>query len=105
MIESKVVYWLTFSQELLPRPHDREQKQHNDTNLEEPQSALVADPDYQWEIRQIIGQKMVGREKHYWVEWKDRWMPESELTGAKEMVDAFMANDGSGTGAGWFSIP
>ena len=44
-----------------------------------------------------MGQKMVGRERHYRVEWKDTWMPESELAGAKELVDAFIANDGSGT--------
>jgi hypothetical protein len=63
MIKSKVVYCLTFSQELLPRPHDREQRQDNDIDLEEPQPAApVADPTYQWGIRKIIGQKMVGHE-------------------------------------------
>lgn len=96
---SEVVYCLTFSQELLPRPQDRGQRQDCTTELEEPQSAaLVTDPSQQWEIRKIIGQKMIGCERHYRVKWKDTWMPESELAGAKEMVDAFMANDGSGTG-------
>ena len=60
-------------------------------------TAPIADPSAQWEIRKITGQKMVGRERHYQVEWKDTWMPESELAGAKELVDAFIANDGSGT--------
>jgi hypothetical protein len=41
---------------------------------------------------------MVGCERHYQVEWNDTWMPKSELAGAKELVDAFMANDRGGTG-------
>jgi hypothetical protein len=98
-IGSKVVYCLTFSQELLPRPQDRGQRQDTTTDLGEPQSvAPVADPNHQWGIRKIIGQKMVGRERRYRVEWKDTWMPESELAGAKDLVDAFMENGGSGTG-------
>lgn len=98
MVQSKVVYYLTFSQEVLPRPRDRWQRQATTTNLEEPQStAPVADPDHRWGIRKIIGQKIVGCERQYRVEWKDTWMPESELTGAKELVDAFMANGGGRT--------
>ena len=98
-IASKVVYCLTFSQELLPHPQDQRQRQDCTTGLEGPQSAApVTDPNQQWGIRKIIGQKMIGRERHYRVEWKDTWMPESELAGAKELVDAFMTNDGGGTG-------
>ena len=98
-VASKVVYCLTFSQELLPRPQNRGQRQDCTTDVQESQSAApIADPNPQWEIREISGQKMVGRERHYRVEWKDTWMPESELAGAKELVDAFMASDGSGTG-------
>ena len=98
-IASKVVYCLTFSQELLPHPQDQRQGQDCATVFKGPQSAApVADPNHQWEIRKIIGQKMVGRESHYRVQWKDTWMPESELAGAKELVDTFRANDGSGTG-------
>jgi hypothetical protein len=100
-IESKVVYCLTFSQELLPRPRDQGQRQDSTctTNLEDPHpAALVTDPNHQWGIRKITGQKIVGRERHYRVEWKDTWMPESELAGAKQLVDTFMASDGSGTG-------
>ena len=98
-VASKVVYCLTFSQELLPRPQHRGQRQDFTADLDKAQSATsVADPNSQWEIRKIIGQRMVGCERHYRVEWKDTWMPESELDGAKELVDAFMVNDGSGTG-------
>ena len=98
-IASKVVYCLTFSQELLPHPQDQRQRQDCTTSLEGPQSAApVTDPNHQWEIRKIIGQKMVGCERHYRVQWKDTWMPESELAGAKELVDRFTVNDGSRTG-------
>jgi hypothetical protein len=59
------------------------------------------DPNQQWEVRKITGRKMVGREMHYQVEWKDTWMPESDLAEAKELVvDAFMAQGGSGSGSG-----
>jgi hypothetical protein len=98
-IKSKVVYCLTFSQALLPRSGEREHSQDTATDLEESQStAPVADPNHQWGVRKIIGQKMVGRQRHYRVEWKDTWMPESELGGAQELVDEYMANGGSGTG-------
>jgi hypothetical protein len=46
---------------------------------------------------QIVGQKAVGREKCYRVEWKNTWMPESEMVGAKGLVDAFIAKIRSGT--------
>ena len=42
-IESKVVYCLTFSQELLPCPQHQGQRQESTTDLEEPQS-VVPDP-------------------------------------------------------------
>jgi hypothetical protein len=32
------------------------------------------------------------------VQWKDTWMPKSELARAKELVDTFMANDRSAIG-------
>ncbi|KAE9373826.1 hypothetical protein N431DRAFT_456560 [Stipitochalara longipes BDJ] len=95
-VDSKVVYCLTFSQEVLLLPRDRRQKQASTTEFEAPQSAAsVADPDHHWGIRKIIDQKMVGCEKHYRVEWNETWMPESELAEAKELVDAFKANEGS----------
>lgn len=96
-IESKVVYCLTFSQELLPCQHPGRRGDFA-TDLDKSQSAAsVADPNPQWEIRKIIGQKIVGRERHYRVEWKDTWMPESELAGAKELVDAFTVNNRNGS--------
>jgi hypothetical protein len=53
--------------------------------------ALATDPDRDWEIRNIIGWKVVDGEVHYWVDWEPSWMPESELDGAKELVDGFVA--------------
>jgi hypothetical protein len=43
--------------------------------------ALVTDSDEDWEIRNIIGRKVVDGEVHYWVDWEPSWMPESELDG------------------------
>jgi hypothetical protein len=87
--ESIIQYSFTFSQDL------EERQDAADFRAFQPDTA---DPGQQWEIRKIIGQKVVGREKYYRVEWKDTWMPESEMVGAKELVDAFIANSGSGTG-------
>ena len=45
-IESKVIYCLTFSQELPPHPQDRGQKQDRTTDFDKPQlAAPVADPN------------------------------------------------------------
>jgi len=35
-------------------------------------------PEDQCEICKVAGQKAVGCEKHFTVEWKGTWMPESE---------------------------
>ena len=97
-VASKVMYCLTFSQELLQHLAPR---QYRAADLSTPQStASVADANSEWEIHQIIGQKMIGRKKHYLMEWKNTWMAESELTGAKGLVDAFMAKGKIGSGSG-----
>jgi len=69
--------------------------------------ALVTDSDQDWEIRNIIDRKVVDGEVHYWVDWEPTWMPKSELYGAKESVDGFVARlqntqreSGSGNGRG-----
>ncbi len=59
-MESKVEYCLTFSQEL---PHLRAQKRDRTADLEESQT--ITDPNHQWEIRKITGQKLVGLERQY----------------------------------------
>jgi hypothetical protein len=88
--ESMVQYSFTFSQDLVER-HDAA-----DSRAFQPDTP-AADPSQQWEIRKIIGQEVVDREKYHRVKWKDTWMPESEMVGAKELVDAFIVNSGSGT--------
>ncbi|KAG9228934.1 hypothetical protein BJ875DRAFT_524797 [Amylocarpus encephaloides] len=87
--ESRVQYSFTFSQDLGERQDAADSSAFQ-------QDTPAADPGQQWEIRKIIGQKVVGREKYYRVEWKDTWMPESEMVGAKELVYAFIAKNGSG---------
>jgi hypothetical protein len=102
-IASKVVYCLTFSHELLPCHQDRAQRQDRPTDLEEPQSvAPVTGPNHLWGICKIIDWKVVD-EKHYKVKWKDTWMAEFELDGARELIDGFEAKlrhvqGGSGEG-------
>ncbi len=62
------------------------------TDLGDPQSGdLVMDANREWEIRNIIGTKRVDGVVHYWVDWEPTWMRESELGGAREMVDKFVA--------------
>ena len=86
-----VQYSFTFSQDLEERQDAADSRAFQ---LDTP----AVDPGQQWEIRKIISQKVVSREKYYRVKWKDTWMPESEMVRAKELVDAFIANSGSGTG-------
>jgi hypothetical protein len=45
----------------------------------------------EWEIRTIVGRKTVGGEVQYLVEWEPTWMRESDLTGARELIDEFMS--------------
>jgi len=52
---------------------------------------LGTDAGQEWEIRSIIGRQKVDGIVQYWVEWEPTWMPESELTGARELVDEFEA--------------
>lgn len=53
--------------------------------------AKSEDPSHEWEIRNILGQKMVGSEVYYHVDWEPTWMSESELDGARELIDKFTA--------------
>jgi hypothetical protein len=52
---------------------------------------MVTDADQEWEIRSIIGRQKVDGVVQYWVEWEPTWMRESELGGARELVDEFEA--------------
>jgi hypothetical protein len=98
-IQSKVAYCLKFSQGFSLHPRDQEPKGVNTSDFADPQSvAPITDSNNEWVIRRINGQKVVDGMRHYRVQWEDTWMPESGLTRAKELVDAFMAHNGSGTG-------
>ena len=54
-------------------------------------ASLAMDPDQEWEIRNIVGRKKVGGIVHYLVEWEPTWTAESELDGARELIDVFVA--------------
>ncbi|KAL5325334.1 hypothetical protein ACEPPN_006459 [Leptodophora sp. 'Broadleaf-Isolate-01'] len=91
-VASKVVYCLTFTQELPPQAQATGQKQDSPTDFEEPPTiAPGTDANHVWGIRKIIDWKVVGDEKHYKVQWEDTWMSEDELAGAGELVDEFEA--------------
>jgi Chromo (CHRromatin Organisation MOdifier) domain len=62
------------------------------TDLEELQSfAPVSDANRLWQICQITDRKVVYGKNHYKVKWEDTWEPESELAGARELIDEFEA--------------
>ena len=44
-----------------------------------------------WEIRRITGMRKVDGVQEFCVAWAQTWMPESELGGARELVDEFKA--------------
>jgi hypothetical protein len=44
-----------------------------------------------WEIRKITGMRKVGGVEEFRVAWEPIWMPESDLGGARELVDEFRA--------------
>ena len=44
-----------------------------------------------WEICKITGMRKVGGGEEFRVAWEPTWMPESDLGGAREVVDEFRA--------------
>jgi hypothetical protein len=44
-----------------------------------------------WEIRRITGMRKVDGIQEFCVAWAQTWMPESELGGARELVEEFKA--------------
>ena len=51
----------------------------------------VVDADLDWEIRDILGKKVVNSKVHYLVDWRPTLVLEDELGNAKELVDEFEA--------------
>jgi hypothetical protein len=49
--------------------------------------ATVADPNKKCGIRDLIGQKILDGETHFWVDWEPTWIAESELDEARELID------------------
>ena len=54
-------------------------------------NALTTDVSPEWEIRSIAGQKIVGQEVFYRVNWEPTWVPESALDGARYLIEKFLA--------------
>ena len=53
-------------------------------------STLTSDASREWEIRSIVGQKIVDHEVYYRVNWEPTWMPESALDRARPLIDKFL---------------
>src|SRR5438045_1171648 len=58
---------------------------HDSTNCEDSQ------PGDMWEIHKITGMRKVDGVEEFHVAWEPTWMPESELGGARELVEEFRA--------------
>jgi hypothetical protein len=52
----------------------------------------VIDPDQEWEIRNIVGRKIVGGQVQYLVEWQTTRICESDLGNSRELIDEFEAD-------------
>ncbi len=55
------------------------------------QSTVGRDPQpgNLWDIQRIMGMRKVDGAEEFLVDWAQTWMPESELEGAKELVEEF----------------
>jgi hypothetical protein len=58
---------------------------HNSTDGGDPQ------PGDLWDIRRITGMRKVDGVEEFHVAWAQTWMPESDLGGARELVEEFRA--------------
>ena len=55
-----------------------------------PQSVTEQDrSDQEWEVRKILGNKVVNGVVHYWVDWNPTPIPEYALGNASTLVEAF----------------
>lgn len=55
----------------------------------EPQPTVLATTSQEWEICDIIGHKMISDKTYYYLGWDRSWVPESEMSGAKKLVDVY----------------
>jgi hypothetical protein len=51
---------------------------------------LASDASCEWEIRSIVGQKIIDHEVYYRVNWEPTWIPESALDTARPLIDKFL---------------
>ncbi|RFU27460.1 hypothetical protein B7463_g8859, partial [Scytalidium lignicola] len=57
------------------------------TSSEESHAGTVTtDPDQEWEISHFVKMEIVDGERYFLTNWKETWLPESALEGAKKLV-------------------
>jgi hypothetical protein len=84
IVGDEVRYGIEFSlEESRTRPQYRVSYQSTDGG--DPQ------PDELWDIQRITGMRKVNGAEEFRVAWAQTWMPESELGGARELVEEFKA--------------
>ena len=54
-------------------------------------SRITALEEQDWEITKIVGKRRAGKGFEYRVEWKDTWLPKSELKNARRLLQEFEA--------------
>lgn len=54
-------------------------------------AAQAVDASLDWEVRDIIGKRVVDGDVHYLVDWRPTLVPEHALGNVKELVDEFEA--------------
>jgi hypothetical protein len=82
IVGDEVRYGMEFSLEE-PRTCPQHTVVHQSPDGGDPQ------PSDSWEIQRIAGMRKVNGAKEFLVAWAQTWMPESELGGAKELVEEF----------------
>jgi hypothetical protein len=68
---------------------------HQSTDGGDPQT------DELWDIQRITGTRKVNGAEEFRVAWAQTWMPESELGGARELVEEFKARLSVQRGKNW----
>ena len=86
IVGDEVRYGMEFS---LEEPHGLMCPQH--TVAHDSTDGRDSQPGALWEIRRITGMRKVDGVQEFRVAWAQTWMPESELGGARELVDEFKA--------------
>ena len=86
IVGDEVRYGMEFN---LEEPHAVTCPQH--TDAQQSTDGKDSQPGDLWEIYKITGMRKVDGVEEFCVAWAQTWMPESDLGGARELVEEFRA--------------